>query len=157
CTPASSTTAWSSLADGTMCGAGQSCASGSCEDVCFIGSVLYPAGTLNPVDACQACTPTSSITAWSDLADGTTCGAGHVCAGGSCENECFIAGVLYPAGTPTPTNACQVCTPANLTKAWSLQTDGTSCDDGNPCTKGDACAVGTCLGTAYTCTPGICD
>ncbi len=51
---------------------------------CHIGGVVYANGAGNPVSACQACDPTQSSTAWSDVTEGTTCGSGVICCGSSC-------------------------------------------------------------------------
>jgi MYXO-CTERM domain-containing protein len=50
---------------------------------------------------------------------------------------CQIGGILYVTGTENPSNACQVCTPATSTTAWSNQPDSTTCTDGT-------CQSGVC-------------
>jgi hypothetical protein len=130
------------------------CGGGSCVSDCFITGTLYPAGTANPSNACQVCTPGSSTTAWSNTASGTSCGTGLVCAGGSCVSDCFIGGTLYPAGTVNPSNACQVCTPGSSTTLWSNKANGATCNDGNACTQTDSCQSGVCTGgSPLVCAP----
>ncbi|APR75713.1 Fibronectin type III domain protein [Minicystis rosea] len=184
CSPQSSTTAWSNRVDGTACNDGNACTK---SDVCTAGTcggtaytctatscqqssacdgnggctiVNKPSGTACPDDgnACSTDTCNGAGTCThSMLADGTSCGAGQLCEGGSCGMKCQIGGQLYAAGTINPANACERCAPATSTSTWSARADGTSCDDGNACTKSDVCTAGVCGGAAYTCSPGICD
>jgi alpha-tubulin suppressor-like RCC1 family protein len=65
CKPASSTTTWSSNSDGTSCGNGQICDSGSCQAACYVGGTVYATGMLNPANSCQSCLPLVSTSAWS--------------------------------------------------------------------------------------------
>ena len=65
CKPASSTTTWSSNSDGTSCGSGQICDSGSCQAACYVGGTVYATGMLNPANSCQSCLPLVSTSAWS--------------------------------------------------------------------------------------------
>ncbi|MBJ6764512.1 hypothetical protein JGU66_27390 [Myxococcaceae bacterium JPH2] len=64
CQPTMSATAWTSRADGTQCGSGQVCSVGACASGCFIGNTFFVAGTPNPANACEACAPATSTTAW---------------------------------------------------------------------------------------------
>ncbi|APR88448.1 Thiamin-phosphate pyrophosphorylase [Minicystis rosea] len=184
CAPQTSTTAWSNRADGTSCNDGNACTK---SDVCTAGTcggtaytctptscqasstcdgnggctiVNKPNGAACPDDgnACSSDTCNGAGTcAHATLSDGTGCGAGQLCEGGSCGPKCQIGGQLYAAGTINPANACEQCAPATSISAWSSRVDGTSCDDGNACTKNDVCTAGGCSGAAYTCTPGSCD
>src|SRR5208282_5465629 len=140
CTPATSTTAWSSEPNGTTCASGEVCSSGTCVADCFLGGTLLPAGTVNPANACQVCTPATSTTTWSNEPNGLSCAAGEVCSSGSCVSDCFIGGVLIPAGTVNPANACQVCAPATSTTTWSNEPNGLSCGAGLVCASG-ACVA----------------
>jgi MYXO-CTERM domain-containing protein len=141
CTPTSSTSAWSTASNGTSCGTGEVCSAGACVADCFIGGVLFPAGTVNPANACQVCTPASSTTTWSNEPNGTSCAAGEVCSSGSCASDCFIGGVLIPAGTVNPANTCQVCTPATSTTTWSNEPNGMTCGPGMVCSGGTCFTV----------------
>jgi hypothetical protein len=129
-------TSWSPLADGTSCGTGQVCASGTCAARCFINGVLLAAGAVNPDDACVQCDPASSTTQWSARADGTSCGGGEVCVSGACRAKCLIDGGVIDASAINPSNACEQCTPATSTSAWSTRTDGASCGAGQVCDTG---------------------
>ncbi len=223
--------------DGTSCGSGRYCFSGSCEAGCFIDGSVYAANAPNPANSCQLCDPSTSTSAWANVADTTTCndgnacthhdvctsgrcggtaytctasecqasstcdgtgsctivnassstsctddhdpctadfcdgsgtcghttradgsscGSGLVCHGGSCASGCLIGSTYYASGTINPDNACQACTPASSTSAWSNRSNGTTCNDGNACTRNDVCTSGTCGGTAYTCSPTAC-
>ena len=140
CAPTTSTTTWSNEPDGTGCASGGVCSSGTCVADCFIGGVLIPAGTVDPLNGCQICTPATSTTTWSNEPDGLSCGSGQFCSSGTCASDCFISGVLVPASTVNPANACQVCTPATSTTTWTTEPDGTSCASGEVCSSG-ACVA----------------
>jgi hypothetical protein len=92
CSPAASTSAWSSVTNGATCAGGGTCSAGACSGGrCTIQGTTYAAGAANPANACQSCQPTSSTTAWSDLAFGTVCGANAgnnemLCEYGTCES-----------------------------------------------------------------------
>ena len=90
CQPGTSTSVWSSAANGTGCGNGQVCASGQCGTQCDIGGTVYASGTANPSNACQSCLPGTSTTAWTNVANGTSCASSEVCNGGSCASGCYI-------------------------------------------------------------------
>ncbi len=149
CTPSTSTTAWSSVADGTSCAGGtEVCSSGACVADCFIAGTLYPSGTVNPANPCQVCKPSATTTAWSNEPDGTEPGncpaSAEVCSSGACANVCFIAGTIYTPGTSNPANACQVCIPGASNTAWSSVTDGTSCGGGT-----EVCSSGACVADCF--------
>jgi len=138
CQPAMSTTAWTSVADGSMCGNSQTCSSGQCGTQCVISGTTYTTGALNPTNACQSCQPGVSTSAWSGLPDGTTCATGEVCKAASCGAGCLISGTFYTAGTTNPANACQSCQSATSTTAWTNLANGTGC------AAGDVCSGGSC-------------
>ncbi len=110
---------------------------------CFIGGTLFPPGTINPANPCQVCALATSATTWSNEPDGTGCASGEVCSSGTCVADCFLGGVLIPAGTVDPANPCQVCTPATSTTAWSSDPDGTAC------ASGEVCSSGTCVADCF--------
>ncbi|MDC0715086.1 hypothetical protein POL68_41950 [Stigmatella sp. ncwal1] len=64
CSPATSATAWTQRADGTLCSTGQVCSVGMCIPNCFIDGVFYAVGAPNPANVCEACMPTTSTTTW---------------------------------------------------------------------------------------------
>ncbi|RKH93071.1 hypothetical protein [Corallococcus sp. AB038B] len=97
----------------------EACEAGVCVAVCRIDGQQVAAGAVNPANACEQCVPATSATSWTSFADGTACGTGQVCSTGACSPKCFINGTIYDEGTPNPTNACEVCTPATSTTAWS--------------------------------------
>ncbi|RKG83638.1 hypothetical protein D7W82_24655 [Corallococcus sp. CA049B] len=101
------------------CASTDACESGVCVAVCRIDGQQFAAGAVNPANACEQCLPEMSATTWTLLVDGTTCGAGQLCSAGACGPKCLINGTFYDEGTPNPTNACEVCTPATSTTAWS--------------------------------------
>ena len=85
-------------------------------------------------------------------------GAAYVFAGAiTAASGCYINGTLYAPAAANPVNACEVCTPATSTSAWSNATNGTTCTDGNLCDTSE-CESGTCtLQSTLTCTaPASC-
>ena len=71
CAPATSVSSFTTtLADGTTCGTGKFCSGGACLAGCIIGGTFRGAGTPNPANACQACAPATSTSAWSSVTDG---------------------------------------------------------------------------------------
>ncbi len=150
CQPATSTSMWSSVTDGTGCGNGQVCSAGSCGTQCDIGGMIYASGAPNPASACQSCQPGTSTTAWTTLAPGSSCGSGSVCNGTTCAAGCYVGGAFVAPG-PNPANACQACTPATSTTAWT-STDGVNaaCPSGQVCSGSPAaCAAGCWVGGAF--------
>jgi formylglycine-generating enzyme required for sulfatase activity len=125
--------AWSPAPAGTTCvsgdGGGGYCQGMQCEAGCFIGQTLYAAGTVNPEDPCQACTPASNLTDWSNLPDGLSCGSGgdEFCAKGMCQKGCVISGSVYAAGSVNSANTCQNCQPNSSQDEWTSLPAGTSC------------------------------
>ncbi len=150
CQPGTSTTAWSDLAQGTSCATGEICDTGSCVADCYIGTTLFTESTANPSNACQSCQPATSTSAWTNLADGTSCGTDMVCSGGTCVAECDINGTEYASGTVNPANSCQSCQPSTSSTAWSNVADGTSCRTGHVCSAGSCVSDCYINGTIYT-------
>ncbi len=148
CQPGTSASAWSSVANGTDCGAGQVCANGQCGEQCDIGGTLYAASSVDPSNPCQTCQSATSTSAWTNLPNGTTCGAGEVCTSGTCGSGCFISGTQYAAAAPNPMNACQACTPATTTSAWTSVADGTGCGTAQVCSAG-TCSSGCEIAGVY--------
>jgi hypothetical protein len=106
---------------GKACAASEVCESGACVAVCQIDGKQVAAGSVNAANPCEQCTPAASAIAWTQRADGTPCNTGQVCSAGVCATKCFIAGVVYAAGTPNPANACETCVPAASTTAWTAR------------------------------------
>ena len=125
---------WSNVDEGTPCSLGY-CNLGTCEAGCFIQGAFYAPNAPNPSNACQTC-QTSVPTSWTALPPGSTCGAGMVCSGGSCQSGCWIDGALIGSGTTNSSNVCQICRPTATTSGWSNNADGTSCGAGRLCTSG---------------------
>ncbi|HUB05572.1 MAG TPA: hypothetical protein VMB50_01150, partial [Myxococcales bacterium] len=90
-------------------------------------------GAVDPQNPCDACNPGASATAWTPVSSGTACDGG-LCAAGSCQPGCLIAGELLASGAIDPVDPCRVCAPADSTSAWSAETDGTPCGPGSFCT-----------------------
>ena len=141
CKPALSLSAWSSADEGKVCGAGQYCNAGTCKPGCFISGSYYANTAANPLNACQTCQTASATTSWTVGINGTTCGSGQVCSGGTCQSGCWIGGVLVNSGTTNTANVCQICKPTSSTSGWSNNDNGTSCGNGQICGNG-ACQSG---------------
>lgn len=141
CEPGTSTTSWSSQPDGTTCAGDEVCSGRNCQAKCFIDGALVAANQVNPADPCQQCNPSISTSAWSTLADGSTCGAGTICSGGACAERCFIGGFFYAMGASNAGNPCELCQPSQSTNAFTVTPDGTACGTGL------VCASGTCTAT----------
>ena len=151
CQPSFATGSWFPVADGTACGGGKICAQHLCRAGCFIGGAFYdPAGSA-PGVPCQSCQPSVSLSAWTDLADGTSCGAtdggmdggaagdgggGTICLAGSCTTGCDIGNQLVASDAPNPTNGCLLCDQAQSFSNWSRAPDGQQCDAGQICSSG---------------------
>lgn len=140
CEPTRSTSAWSQLATGANCGAGQVCEGGACTSKCFIDGQLRVADALNVDNGCQRCDPAQSTEAWSAVANGTSCGSGGVCESGACSAQCFISGSFYAASAANPANGCEQCTPSTSTSTWSPRATGASCGTGQIC-EASACVA----------------
>jgi len=149
CQPGASTAVWSSLPDGVDCGNGQLCGSGVCGQRCDIGETVFASGAANASNSCQSCQPGTSTTAWTDAANGTSCGTGDVCSGAICGAGCYVGGAVYASGAANPGNPCESCDPAASTTAWTRATNGAACGPGEVC-SGGTCGAGCSIGgTVY--------
>jgi hypothetical protein len=65
---------------------------------------------------------------------------------------CRIDGVCIASDTMKPGTECRTCIPASAVDLWSMQAEGTVCDDKNPNTTHDQCNLaGVCAGTLVAC------
>jgi hypothetical protein len=149
CQPATSTGAWSSLGNGSDCGNGEVCNDGQCGTQCDIGGVIYASGATNQTNACQSCQPGTSTIDWTDLPNGTSCGAGDVCSQVSCIPGCFISGTIYAPGATSSTNPCLSCQPGTSTVGWTALSNGTSCGAGEVCSQASCISGCFISGTIY--------
>ncbi|SEM68733.1 hypothetical protein SAMN05444354_12124 [Stigmatella aurantiaca] len=67
---------------------------------------------------------------------GKACAAGEGCEGSVCVALCQIDGKPVSDGTVNAANACEQCTPAVSSTAWSQRADGTACNPGQVCSAG---------------------
>jgi hypothetical protein len=137
--------------------AGDSSAPPDAGSGCDIGGTQYASGATNPAKACQSCQPRVSTSSWTNLATGTSCGAGAICADGVCAIGCYIDGTVYSVGASiNPANSCQYCSPSVTTEAWTNFPDGTPCQGGvcagGSCSSAD-CYIGDTLYTSGTANP----
>lgn len=134
CQPAISSSTWTALSDGTSCGDAGICHAGACASGCELASAFVADGTLNPLNACQSCEPSTSTTTWTGLGDGTSCGNGQICVAAMCGSECDIGGTVVASTVENLSNVCQSCQPGTSTSAWTT-TNGPNAG----CPAGDVC------------------
>ena len=128
---------------------------------CLIGGTEYAEGALNPANACEKCDPAVHLTAWTPVANGTSCADGTVCNGAeTCQSGTCTAGM------PLNCDDSNVCTTDSCDAVTGCGHDNNSaaCDDGNACTTSDTCANGSCVGgpapdcnDGNLCTDDACD
>jgi hypothetical protein len=147
CRPSTSASDWSPRPDGTSCGSSKICADQTCTSGCFIDGTVRAAGAADPANACRGCQPALSTSAFSAVADGTSCGGGKLCLGGDCVTAgCVVNGAQYQPGDVNPQNPCQSCQPATSAAQFTTVADGTACN-GNM-----VCVAGSCITTPTHCT-----
>ena len=141
CVVATSRTAWTDDAEGTVC-AGGLCRAGACDAAsCRIGGAWVADGTANAGNECEACVVAASRTAWTDDAEGTAC-AGGLCRAGSCDAvSCRVGGAWRADGAANPDNECEACVVAANRTAWTDDADGAAC-------VGGLCRAGACDGAS---------
>jgi hypothetical protein len=121
----------------STCSASQVCdvAQDACVETCtgcVIGGLCYGAGQVNPQDACQACTPATSGTSWTNADgaacdDGKFCTVGDVCSAGTCAGtarDCTDA--IACNGVETCDEATRSCKPGTGTCAADEVCDAVS-------------------------------
>lgn len=137
CNPASSTSAYTPIADGSACSDGAFCTT---ADSCTAGRC---AGVALDCGDGLGCTTDSC----NDVSD-------------SCEStlqadNCLIGGACVSGSALDPSNQCQSCNPGASTSTYTNVMNGTACDDGAFCTETDSCTEGACGGSARDCTDGL--
>ena len=97
------------------------CRHDSVPGYCLIDLACYAAGTVNPANECEECTPLMSTSAWSPRSAGILCGDWD---SGSCDSpdSCDGAGICQPNHLP----------------------DGSPCDDESFCNGAETCVSGYC-------------
>jgi hypothetical protein len=116
------------------CATGEVCnsATTTCEAGCYIGGTYYAPNAAGPT-SCQSCQPAVSTTSWSNLANGTACGASgsnDLCSGGACDPSCYIFSTYRYQGY---VESCSVCwPPASTTQFSSCAVLGETCAGGTP-------------------------
>jgi hypothetical protein len=129
CVPSSSTTAWTALSGGASCPAGEFCNGGACASGCYIDGTYYAPEAM-ATSGCGICTPASSTSAWTSVANGVTCGATGTCCGAACVNEltdnnnCGGCGLACPTGCTS--GICIVTLASEQPAPWGIAVDGTS-------------------------------
>jgi|GEM_PF-897562 len=161
------------------------CVAGTCVQQatpgagCDDGQVCTTGDTCNDSGVCAGDwdTTVSGCICTSDLEcdDGLACTVDSCSPTGACiasvkAGFCAIGGTCLEAGSPSPTNACQVCSPLISKSSWqpldcddgnactddvcaaaagciSTADNSNPCSDGDPCSSDDACVDGACVGT----------
>jgi hypothetical protein len=151
---------------------------------CLIGGVCFVAGTLNPTNPCQECTPAASTSGWTND-DTNACTNGMFCD----STDACMAGVCTGTGVPPCTDDGLACTttcdeasascnvpdpgfcliggacwsdgqvdPANPCQVCASAVDQAdwSPDDSNTCSDGFSCTTDFCLGGVCTSVVGSC-
>jgi hypothetical protein len=154
------------LSNGTMCGTNQFCNNGNCVS-------CTPGNSCSPGNACKtgktSCdTGTSRCEEQGDQKDGTGCGSGRVCQGGSCV---ACGGIGQPCCGGTCNGATHCSADGNVV---APSCDNGMCrdkvmDDCDPCEQcqgtsckrvsggeGQPCCNGGCSGTGLACLAGQC-
>ena len=115
-------------------------------------------------EACDdgnGCTEDDTCTNGVCVGVGKPCDDGVDCTTDSCEADlcvytlmeghCFIEKVCYSDGDSHPLGDCQRCLSSVALEAWTVQPNGTECDDGDSCTEDEVCVSGTCQGQGTLC------
>ncbi|HEY7031957.1 MAG TPA: hypothetical protein VH482_11540, partial [Thermomicrobiales bacterium] len=186
CDPSRSRLSWSSVDNGTACGAngeqkccgGECCASDECcildacgTCLCQIAGKNYAANVPNPDNPCEVCDPDADPFAWSTAADDTSCGDGQVCCTGACCDPglCCTLGLCGFCGCRigdqdvaefaiNPDNVCEWCDPVLDQFSWSPRSDESCGDNGDQtCCSGVCCDPGLCCDLSGACAPCPCE
>jgi hypothetical protein len=161
---------------GTACGvAGAICNSCSDDDLCT--SDVCTAGVCTNPNAPSGttcndgafCTATDRCDgSGSCLGTGSPCNDGASCTTDTCDElaascmntmlpgTCTIGGTCVTAGTPNPTNACEVCDATVSATAWTPVPTGTSCGT-QRCSGGRFFPAGACSSTGICVVPSARD
>lgn len=155
------------------CPEGNCCENGVCEPCqCTIEGQTFPEFALNPANECQHCNPGLDPLAWSPMSEEATCGeaggqvccVGECCAVGHCCTEagvceacrCEIGDQQFEDQAVNPDNACEYCSLADSTEAWTPTPDYSVCS-GPLDAVNRYCCRGTCCQERECCLPdGTC-
>ncbi len=148
---------------GTVCGAGKTCAQGSCVATCPSGEVCSPSGVCvsgcpNGGKVCGAVASNATgqcVDVSSDPANcgacGNACAAGALCEGGQCRHNCTSFGGGGCDGSPQADGGvdCGACGTASMPcppySCVDPSSDKYSCGScGNVCGDGQLCSGGVC-------------
>ncbi len=163
CDSAADPEGWTPRSQGFKCGSdGLECTSDVCDGVgfcvhptykgCLIDNVCLGDGAPNPSNICLECQAALDNSNWSPVEQGVTCGDDgdsstvDVCDGaGLCTHNvqefCVIGGITYEALAVNPDNSCELCDGTVAPFAWTLRSEGESCED-----EGNACTLDVCDG-----------
>ena len=146
CIPASSTTAWSSVSNGTACNDGNLCTQG---DVCQSGTCVGEPVVCNPSDACHVagtCNPSTGACSNPTAPDGTTCNDGNACT----QSDVCQSGTC--TGTPVVCTASDACHTAGTCNPSTGACSNPTAPNGTSCGTGETCESGVCQATQFVLT-----
>lgn len=158
-----------------LCLVGQQCESGVCvggrerdcgelDSACTTGLCDEQTGACIAMNLPKGTSCSTNYCRVNQQCDGRgVCEAGNerqctapTCGSSSCDAEaktcvetlvgCEIDNSCWDAGKRNPANTCEVCDPALNRTGWSLQPNGSPCNDGVRCTNHDTCMNGQCDG-----------
>jgi hypothetical protein len=158
CSVTDSKTAFSLVANGSVCDNGTFCDG---TDTCEAGVCTAP--SINPCDDGVECNGDETCNESSD-----SCSPGvSICKGGfacvtqsdTCEVTCagcVVDGNCYAEGSKNPLNACESCNTEVNREGFSDLPNGVSCDNGVFCDGTDSCQSGTCTASQTNpCNDGV--
>lgn len=154
----------SKAVDGTGCSAD---ADPCTEDICKGGLCIHEKKDTGQCDDGNPCTKDDKCVGGKckgtlySCDDGLSCTDDSCVGDGGCEHKikagyCLIDGVCVEAGeVKEGSHGCARCKPLKSQYGWSLEDEGTPCEDMDPCTEGDKCMGGVCVGKGKSCDDGL--
>lgn len=123
---------------GTACGKGMVCSGGTCQSTCAVGLVKCGGRCIDLQNSRDFCGATAGCGLSGTGSAGTSCGAGQVCSGGSCQVSCQTGLVNCDATCVDPSSSRQHC---GASGACGVGGRGSA---GSACPAGQVCSAGTC-------------
>ena len=148
CTTADTCTAGTCAGVARDCGDALTCTTDTCNEVsdscqntlqadnCLIGGVCVAGSSLNPSNQCQACNPGASVSAFTNVMNGTSCNDGafcteaDACTEGACGGSARDCSDDLSCTLDTCDEATDMCN--NALTATSCTIDGMCVADGSP-------------------------
>ncbi|MEM1347344.1 MAG: PKD domain-containing protein, partial [Myxococcota bacterium] len=156
CTSATSTSAFTSKADGTACtDDGLSCTDDVCQagacvnelqaGNCLVAGACVADGADNPANECESCIAATDTTAFTPKSSGTACDDGAFCTVmDACDGAGACAGMTRDCSGLTNDCNTGTCDDAADSCVASPLADGTACTSDNIACTDDVCRAGAC-------------